>query len=214
MTDMKQKIETYCIDKSTKLSSVCHDIQKFTIENEEHPQMLSGELQGSLLGFLVSLTQAKHVLEIGSFTGFSALAMAERLPQDGTLITLDINYKTNQMARKFWDQSPHGFKIKSILGDAIQTLSTFKQKFDLIFIDADKPNYQMYFQFATDLITDHGLIIIDNCLWDGKVLLEEPDSISTRTIQDLNNYLKHNFDFESVLLPIRDGLFLIKKRLN
>jgi len=138
------KISNYCLSKSDMPSKICQEIKKYTEDNVDYAQMVVGELEGSLLGFLVSLIGAKRILEIGCFTGYSALAMAERLPDDGELITLDINETNTEIAQSFWNKSPHGKKIHLKLGQALEILPTLSGKFDLAFIDADKINYLNY----------------------------------------------------------------------
>jgi len=211
MNLVSQEIEAYCIDKSTIPSSDCAAIAKHTKANVPLPQMLIGELEASFLGFLIQLVQAKSVLEIGCFTGYSALAMAERLPDDGKLITLDINPDTNKIAQKFWQKSPQGYKIKSILGPALDTLKTLNENFDMVFIDADKENQLAYLEKTLDILNPNGLIVIDNCLWSGRVLDSHTDDATTRAIQKLNDHVKQASDLDVCLLPVRDGMYLIRK---
>lgn len=209
------EVEQYCISKSTVPSSACRAIEEFTKKNVPYPQMLVGPMEGSLLGFLISLTQAQHILEIGTYTGYSALAMAERLPESGTVTTLDINEETSKVAHGHWDLSPHGKKIRSFISPALSTLIQLeneKKKFDLVFIDADKVNYFNYLQHALRLTHAHGLIVADNCLWSGHVLNPERHDPDTTAIRQLNDFVSQSPDLEKVLLPVRDGLFLIRKK--
>jgi len=209
---VSEGIENYCGRKSTVPSRRCEAVLKHTVKRVPYSQMLIGPLEGSFLGFLVSLARAKRVLEIGCFTGYSALAMAERLPKTGRLITLDINPETNRIARKFWAKSPHGNKIRSVLGPALKTLTKLNGPFDLIFIDADKTNYLNYLKKGLPLLSPKGLIVVDNCLWGGEVLKKRTKDPDTRAIQRFNNYVKNRNDLEAVLLPVRDGVFLIQKK--
>ena len=157
------------------------------------------------------MAKVKTVLELGTYTGYSALAMAEQLPEDGKVTTIDINKETSAIARRFWDQSPHGKKIEQILKPGLEALAGIEGKFDLIFIDADKNNYSNYLAWALDHLSDQGLIVVDNTLWHGKVLTpgvdKQTDSIikHNETARDLEGYVK-------TLLPIRDGMFLIQKK--
>ncbi len=208
---LDKKIETYCIQKSTVSSSHCKAIEAYTEKHVDRAQMLIGELEGSFLGFLVSLIKAKNVLEIGCFTGYSALSIAERLPKNGKLISLDIDEETNRIARQFWKKSPHGYKIQTILGPALDSLKKIKGPFDFIFIDADKHNYLKYLKRCLPLLNSKGLIAVDNCLWGGDVLKTSSDP-DTQTIQKLNDYVSHNKNLEGFLAPIRDGIFLIQKK--
>jgi len=206
-----EKLEDYCVSQSTLPSSCAEAIRKYTEANVPYSQMLIGPLEGSFLGFLVSLTRAKRVLEIGCYTGYSALTMAERLPTKGELITLDIDPKTNKIAQKFWAKSPHGKKIRPIIGPALESLKDLKGPFDLVFIDADKTNYLNYFKKCLPLLSSGGFIAVDNCLWNGEVLHKNTGNPDTRAIQKFNDHIKKRKDLEAVLLPVRDGIFLIRK---
>lgn len=205
------EISEYCIEHSTRPSADCDAIEKYTVEKVPMSVMLSGQLVGSLLGFLVGTTRAKRVLEIGTYTGYSALCMAERLPADGELITLDINPETAKIAQSFWDKSPHGKKIKSIVGPAGESLKGLKAGFDLVFIDADKPGYTNYLEAALPLLAPTGAIVCDNCLQQGEVLDPTTPEPSPRAIRVFNQKVSARADLECVLLPVRDGLMLIRK---
>ncbi len=207
-----QKIENYCVAKSTLPSKHCEEIAKFTRANVPLPQMVIGELEGSFLGFLVGLTQAKRILEIGCFTGYSALAMAERLPAGGEIVTLDFNSETTAIAEKFWERSPHGKKIKPIVGKALDSLRSIQGSFDLVFIDADKENYLRYFERCLNLLSPDGLIVVDNALWGGDVLNQKSRDPDTKAIRDFNDFISKRNDLECCLLPVRDGVFLIRKK--
>ena len=205
-------INDYCIEKSDTPSPLCKNLEEHTQNNIPYAQMLVGELEASILGFLLRSIKAKNVLEFGTFTGYSALAMAENLPDDGELITLDINPDTVKVALDFWKQSPHGTKIKSIIGPALETVKTIEKEFDFIFIDADKVNYLDYFKQSFKLLSANGIIAIDNVLWGGEVLKEKNNDEQTKAIQELNNFISKRNDLSKTLLPVRDGLFLIQKR--
>jgi len=174
-----------------------------------------GSLEGSFLGFLVSLTGAKTILEVGCFTGSSALAMAERLPEDGKLLTLDVNPKTNEIAQKFWAESPAGKKIQAIIAPALETMQTLKadgKKFDLIFIDADKPNYANYLSLGLELLSPQGFVIVDNCFYGNDVLRDSPETENGKAIRKFNHMVFEDKSLEKVLLPVRDGIYLIRKK--
>lgn len=210
------EIENYCILKSNVPSSDCTAIEKFTKENVHGAQMLIGQMEASFLGFLINANQVKDILELGTFTGYSALAMAEQLPNDGSLITIDIDPKTNLIAREYWDKSIHGKKINNLLGSALDLLPEINKKFDLIFIDADKKNYLEYLKLSLSKLNLHGIIVVDNVLWSGKVLenskLENNHYDSnTEYIRNLNNFVAADKNLYGTLLPIRDGMFLITK---
>jgi caffeoyl-CoA O-methyltransferase len=138
--------------------------------------------------------------------------MAENLPEDGEVVTLDINPETTKVAKEYWKQSLNGKKIKSILGPAVETVKNLKQEFDFIFIDADKVNYLSYFKICLEKLSSKGIIAIDNVLWSGQVLKENHQDENTMAIQEVNNFISKREDLYSTLLPVRDGLFLIQKK--
>lgn len=211
-----EQIEKYCIEKSNVPSSLCNDLELYTRENVHGAQMLIGKMEASLLGFFIRSIGAVRILELGTFTGYSALAMAEQLPANGELITLDINEKTVQLAKTYWEKSPHGTKIKSLLGPGLETLNQVQGKFDLVFIDADKRNYLLYLEKSLELLTEKGMIVIDNVLWAGRVVEAPGDSEdehrNTKFIRELNDTIAKREDLYGTLLSLRDGMFLIKKK--
>lgn len=208
---VSEDIHQYCSEKSSLPSADCEAIDRYTREKVPMAQMLTGPLVGSFLGSLVGLTRAKRILEIGCFTGYSALVMAEKMPPQAELITLDTNEETTEIARRFWKQSSHGAKIKAIVGPALETLSRLPGPFDLIFIDADKENYINYLKKSLELLGPNGVIIADNCLWSGRVLDAQSTEASTQALRAFNDYVHSTNGLEATLLPIRDGLFLIRK---
>ncbi len=203
-------IEAYAEAHSMPESDVCRRIREETNRTMDCPQMVVGPLEGAFLKVMALSVGARRVLEIGTFTGYSALCMAECLPEDGMVITCDIDPESTDMAKRYWAQSPHGTKINLRLAPALETMSTLTGTFDLIFIDADKANYVNYFRQALELISDQGVILIDNVLWNGDVLkLPAPDT-NTAAIQELNRVVHAEPRVSAVLLTIRDGIFLIK----
>ncbi len=207
----KEQIEEYCRAHSTPPSKTVDALEAFTKANVAGSQMLIGPLGSGLLKTLVRASHAKRILEVGCYTGYSALNMAEALPENGELISLDVNPETSAVAKKFWEQSPHGKKIKLMLGPAIETIAKLDGKFDFIFIDADKRNYIRYFELCWPLLTSGGVVAIDNCLWDGKVLKPETGDETTQAIVRFNEMIKSRTDLHSCLIPIRDGIFVITK---
>lgn len=207
------EIEKYCIDISSKPSSLCEDLADFTRKNVSQSQMLIGPLEAAVLGFLIRTGGYKRILEIGTFTGYSALSMAENLPSDGELITLDVNEETTRIAQEFWKKSSHGSKIKLILGRALENLPKLEGQFDLVFIDADKEPYPQYLNWALENLSEGGSIVIDNTLWSGEVLNSEAEG-STKSIQKVNQMAKELSEREYFvsLLPVRDGMLLIRKK--
>ena len=203
-------IEAYAEAHSFPESEVCRRLREETYRNMDCPQMVVGPLEGAFLKVMALSVGARRVLEIGTFTGYSALSMAECLPADGMVITCDIDPESTAMAKRYWAQSTHGSKIHLRLGPAMETMATVTGRFDLIFIDADKANYVNYFRQALELISDQGVILIDNVLWNGDVLTHPAPDTNTAAIQELNRVVHAEPRVSAVLLTIRDGIFLIK----
>lgn len=206
------KLEKYCIENSSIPSKHCESILQYTLENVPMAVMVSGPVECGLIGFLLRTIQAKRVLEIGTFTGYSALAMAEQLPSDGEVTTIDQNPETTQTAKSFWAQSPHGTKIKPILGKAEDCLTKIQGPFDAVFIDADKQNYLHYVRTALEHLTPRGIIIVDNALWSGQVLDKNTSDPSTQGIQKMTRWVVAQPNLYCTLLPIRDGVLLVQKK--
>ncbi len=212
MNFIDANIENYCTQKSTLPSKDCMNIQKYTLENVAMSQMLCGKMEGSLLGFLTQSLNPDTILEVGTFTGYSALNFADFSHANSKIHTIDINQETSELAANFWQDSQNGHKIKAHVGEALTIMKSMeKGSIDLVFIDGDKENYLNYFNLALDLLSDRGVIIIDNCLWSGKVMRESSE-LATQTIQQLNQTIELRDDLVKTLLPIRDGIFLITKR--
>ena len=206
------EITDYCTAVSSAESETCQGIRQYARAN--YPTldvMISGPLENALLKYLIRSTQAHTVLEIGTFVGYSALSMAECLPDSGKLYTLDISETYVNDAKKFWGQTEAGEKIMSIIGPATSFLESCSIKFDLIFIDADKPSYPTYFKLALECLSSKGSIVIDNALWGGKVLEEYPKDENARAVKRLNQQIRDRDDLQSVLLPIRDGVHLVTR---
>ncbi len=210
LTLIPETIEDYAKAHTIKESELFLALVKETYAKTDLPEMQVGHLEGAFLRLLVKITQAKKILEIGTFTGYSTLAMAEGLSSDGEIITLDINSNTTEIAKKHWIQSPHGEKIKSILGPALDTIKILNNVFDMVFIDADKENYINYFEAALPKVRQGGLIIADNVLWSGKVL--SPKDKSDFAIDNFNKHVSKDPRVEAVMLTVRDGLMLLLKR--
>ncbi|MCY4528778.1 MAG: class I SAM-dependent methyltransferase [Chloroflexi bacterium] len=210
LTLVPEDIERYAIDHTSPLPDYLKDLTDFTYENMSIPQMLSGPIEGTLLQTLVWATGARRVLEIGTFTGFSSQMMAAALPEDGILVTCDIDPEAAEVARQFYAKSPHGHKVDLRLGPALETLETLNDwVFDVVFIDADKTGYAAYYEKAVDLLAPRGVIAVDNVLWSGRVL--DPKTDEDRSIAAFNERVKNDPRVNHVLLPIRDGVMLIRK---
>jgi caffeoyl-CoA O-methyltransferase len=205
------EIDDYAAAHSAAESDVCRTIREETYRTQDCPQMVVGPLEGAFLKVMALAVGARRVLEIGTFTGYSALALAEALPDDGTVLTCEIDADSAAFARRHWDTSPHGRKIHVRVAPALETMAALKGPFDLIFIDADKANYVNYYRRALDLIAPTGVILIDNVLWSGRVLNANPDP-STAAIQDLNRIVSTDPRVTAVLLTLRDGVFVIKPK--
>lgn len=200
-------IEDYCINHSIKESQLLEDITKFTYENEEAPQMISGPIVGNILGVLIKAMQAKQVLEIGMFTGYSALNMAQFISKGGTIQTCEIMSRHVKTAQNFFNKSEYKDSIIIHEGDALNTLENFKiNTFDLIFIDADKINYIEYYKKSMHLIKSKGVIVLDNMLWGGSVL--NPKDEQSKILKELAKIINEDVRNINTLLPIRDGLMI------
>ena len=207
-----QEIETYAKAHSWAESDVCRLLREETRCTMEFPQMVVGPLEGAFLKMMTRLVGARRVLEIGMFTGYSALCFAEALPADGRVITCEIDEKPAALARRYFAKSPHGGKIEVRMGSALDTLRGVSGPFDLIFIDADKTNYVNYYRRALELVSVSGAILIDNVLWSGDVLTQPPPDQSTAAIQELNRVVASDVRVDAVLVTIRDGVLVIKPK--
>ena len=205
-------IEDYCLAHTSLTDPLLEELAGYTRAHCKMPQMLTGPVEGTFLRILVQTSGSRRVLEIGTFTGYSALSMAAGLPDDGELVTCDIDPDTNAIARSFWARSPHGSKISPRLEPALETLAALPSdaQFDFVFIDADKENYQNYYEAVLPRLRPGGLIAADNTLWSGKVL--DPREQSDHAIVAFNDHVSRDPRVENVLLSVRDGVLLIRKR--
>lgn len=205
------EIEAYAEAHSMPESAICRALREETQRTMEYPQMLVGPLEGAFLKMMTKLVGAKRVLEIGMFTGYSALCFAEALPDDGVVITCEINEKSAAVARRYFGQASFGSKIAIHMGPALDTMRMLTGPFDVIFIDADKINYLNYYRRALDLLSPNGVILIDNVLWSGEVLKQPPPDESTAAIQDLNRIVATDARVNAVLVTIRDGILVVRR---
>lgn len=203
-------LEEYCRAHSAPASSLRDELFAYTQAHCQLPQMLTGPLEGALLAMLVRLTRARRIIEIGLFTGYSALSMAEALAPDGSLLSCEISAENAAIARRFIERSPDAGKIGIRLGPALETLATLDGPFDFAFLDADKENYIAYFDALLPKLVPGGLIVADNVLWSGKVL--DPKQASDRAIVAFNDHVTRDARVEVVMLPVRDGVSLIRKK--
>lgn len=211
-TIIPKAIDDYCAAHTTPPAPLLAELEAWTRTQVKHPQMLTGHLEGALLAWLVRLAGARRVLEIGTYTGYSALAMAAALPADGDLVTCDNDPKHAGIAQSYFDRSPHGRKIKLILGPALETLAAFPAHtvFDLVFLDADKENYLNYYEAILPCLQPNGLLVVDNVLWSGKVLA--PRKKTDKAIVVLNDRVRNDARVECLMLPVRDGMLLVRKK--
>ena len=203
-------IEEYAEAHSWAESDLCRRLREETHRTMEFPQMVVGPLEGAFLKMMARMVGATRVLEIGMFTGYSALCFAEALPAGGRVITCEIDEKPAALARSYFARSPHGGKIEVRMGLALETLRGLAGPFDLIFIDADKVNYVNYYRRALDLLSERGVILIDNVLWSGDVLKQPPPDQSTAAIQELNRTVSSDARVDAVLVTIRDGVMVVR----
>jgi caffeoyl-CoA O-methyltransferase len=205
-----EAIDRYAWEHTTAEPALLAELRERTYAEMELPQMQVGRVEGAFLNLLVRLSRARRVLEIGTFTGYSALAMAEGLPEGGQLITLDVDPVATGVARQFFARSPHGARIELRLGPALESLQAIEGRFDLVFIDADKANYPNYFEAVVDRVPAGGLIVFDNALWSGEVL--EPKDADTRAIVETARRVHADPRVDNVLLTVRDGMLLARRR--
>ena len=201
------ELEDYIEQHSEKEPELLAALNKETYQKILLPRMLSGHFQGRILSMLSKLTRPVNILEIGTYTGYSALCLCEGMTENGVLHTIDIKEELIDFQRKYFDRSPWGKQIVQHLGEAIDIIPTLDLKFDLVFIDADKENYPHYYELIVPKMNKGGIILSDNVLWSGKVLEPlEPNDTSTEVLIKYNRVLRDDPRVETVLLPIRDGL--------
>ncbi len=213
MQFLPENLDNYVIDHTQKEPELLQKLNRETYQKILQPRMLSGSYQGRVLSMLSKLIHPKNILEIGTYTGYSALCLAEGMQKDGKLCTIDINEELVDFQRKYFDLSPYGKQIYQYTGDATKIIPDLDMRFDLVFIDADKPNYPTYFELIIDKMNAGGVILSDNVLWSGKVIekIDEEDT-STRALLEYNKLLVEDARIETVLLPIRDGLTISRVR--
>ena len=210
---ISQELEDYIEKHSEKEPALLADLNKETYQKILLPRMLSGHFQGRVLSMLSKLIRPVHILEIGTYTGYSALCLCEGMQKNGQLHTIDIKEELVDFQRKHFDKSPWGKQIIQHLGEAVDIIPTIDLKFDLVFIDADKENYLNYFELIVPKMNKGGIILSDNVLWSGKVLEPlNPKDLSTKILLEYNHLVATDPRVETVLLPIRDGLTISRVR--
>jgi caffeoyl-CoA O-methyltransferase len=205
------EIERYAERHTTPLPEHLRALAAETEKSMQFAQMMVGQLEGRFLEMLVFMTGARRVLEIGMFTGYSALSMASALPPDGHIVTCDIDPKAEEIARRHIEASPYADRIEIRMGPALRTIAELEGPLDLVFIDADKTNYRNYYEATLPLLADDGIIAVDNVLWSGAVLDEADTSADTQAIREFNDYVVADPRVVCVMLTVRDGVTLIRK---
>ncbi len=211
MDFLPEHIEKYAEDHSQEEPKVLAELNRETWQKVLVPRMLSGHLQGRVLSMIAKLIQPKSVLEIGTYTGYSAICMAEGLAKNGKIITIDKNEELEEIQQKYFEKSGFSTQIHQVYGNALDEIPKLNEKFDLVFIDADKSNYANYFDLVIDKMNPGGVILSDNVLWSGKVT-EQPTEkdIDTKALIKYNKKINKDSRVETVLLPIRDGLTITR----
>jgi predicted O-methyltransferase YrrM len=211
MNEIKNQLTEYAETFTSPESAVLHELRSHCYEHYADSSMLSGFFQGRVLSMFSHMIRPKVVLEIGTYLGYSALCFAEGLAEDGKVITLDVQPETNAVAKSFVERTEYSGRIEFHLGDDVDIIPTLTETIDLVFIDADKPNYSNYYNLVFDRVRSGGFIIADNVLWSGKVLEDEKDE-SAQALHDFNQLVLADDRVTNILLPIRDGLMIVGKR--
>ena len=213
MNFIDEKLEEYVVKHTSKESDVLYDLNRQTHINVLQPRMLSGHLQGRVLSMLSHMIEPNRILEIGTYTGYAAICLAEGLTEKGELFTIDVNYELEDMAKNYFKKAGFQDQIKMIIGDALEEIPKLDKNFDMVFIDADKTNYLNYYNLLIDELPQNSYIIADNVLWSGKVLNEkEMNDPDTKALSIFNKTIQDDTRVENVLFPIRDGLMVIRKK--
>lgn len=204
---LPEKLDEYVVQHSQSEPKLLQELSRETWQKVLNPRMLSGAFQGRVLSMISKLVQPKSILEIGTYTGYSALCLAEGLSKDGMIHTIDKNEELEELQYKYFQKSEYRNQITQYIGNALDIIPSINDKFDLVFIDADKSNYVNYFHLILQKMNSGGIILSDNVLWSGKVIEElDPKDIDTKVLLEYNRLLNEDSRLETVLLPIRDGL--------
>lgn len=215
MNFLPEKLDQYVVEHSQQEPEILAELSKETWQKVLNPRMLSGAFQGRLLAMISKLIQPKVVLEIGTFTGYSALCFAEGLASDGKIITIDKNEELESLQNKYFAKSGFRDQIHQKIGNALEIIPTIDEEFDLVFIDADKINYENYFHLIIKKMKPGGIILSDNVLWSGKIIEKlDPKDEDTKALLSYNKLLNSDERLETILLPIRDGLTISRFKLQ
>lgn len=205
------EMDRYLELHASREPDILKDLRRETYRKTTQPHMISGYQQGRLLSVISKMIQPKNILEIGTFTGYATLCLAEGLAPDGKIITLDVNDDLAYLPKSYFEKSGLGGRIDFKIQDAKEFLKETEEVFDLVFIDADKENYVEYFKLVKPRLRSGSVVLFDNVLWYGKVLEEHPKQLSTQKIQELNDLIAQDSDFENLILPLRDGVNLLRR---
>ncbi len=213
MEFIDERIEAYALAHSQAETDILKKLNRETYANVLMPRMLSGHMQGNLLSMMSKMIQPKQILEIGTYTGYSGICLAQGLQENGKLHTIDINEELELMVRSFFNEAGLSNKINYYIGNALTIIPTIKETFDLVFIDADKKNYSAYYDLVFNQVRSGGYIIADNVLWSGKVLdVPEKMDSDTKAIDAFNKKIHNDARVEHMILPVRDGLMIVRKK--
>ncbi len=212
MQFIDEKLDAYACAHTSLESELLRKINRETHLEVLQPRMLSGHFQGRFLSMLSKMIRPLRILEIGTYTGYSALCLAEGLVSNGKLVTIDINEELAPKVQGYFNESEFSNQIQFILGDALKVIPELDEKWDMVFIDADKHNYLAYYHLVFPQVNSGGYIIADNVLWSGKVIQDDKNDKDTVLIREFNDFVRNDQRVESVLLPIRDGLSLVRKK--
>jgi caffeoyl-CoA O-methyltransferase len=209
---VEPEVEEYAEAHSTPMAELFERLAAETREKTTAPQMMVGRLEGRFLAVLVRTLRARRVLELGTFTGYSSISMALALPTGGRVITCDVNEETTAIAQRYAEEAGVIDRIDYRLGPAVETIATLDGPFELVFIDADKPNYVNYYEATLPLLADGGLMVVDNTLWSGRIVDPEDQDETTQAIRSLNDRVLEDTRVENVLLTVRDGMNLLWRK--
>jgi caffeoyl-CoA O-methyltransferase len=212
MPVVPEEVAGYAERHTTPHDELLAELARETYATMSLPQMLTGPVEGRLLELLVHGMDARRVLEIGTFTGYGALSMAAGLPPGGRIDTLEISEKHAEVARRYFARSPYGERITLHLGPALESLARLDGEFDFVFVDADKENYRNYFEAVLPRLSEHGLIALDNTLWSGRVADDDTDDETALVLRELNDALREDGRITCVMLTVRDGITLVRRR--
>lgn len=212
MKILSEEIQTYVENYTDKEPWLLAELNKETHQKTLFPRMISGNYQGRLLSFLSKLVQPKYILEVGTYTGYASLCLAEGLQKDGKVITIEVDPELQIYSQKYFDLSELGHLVEQKIGDALDIIPSLDIEFDLIFLDADKMKYVDYYEVLLPKLRKGGLLITDNVLWSGQVVDKKFDDKTTNALREFNDYVASDERVDKIILPVRDGLFLIRKK--